>query len=509
MENNLNSTIDQLFKLIFEQFNDIKINENIPELPKLKKDRIKDMKYMYEDEIRIWNGKELKCIHNRKKSQCKECHGGSICEHKRQKSYCKECKGSQICKHKRVRSKCKECHGGSICEHKKERTTCKECKGGSICEHNKRRTRCKECHGGSICEHNRIRSECKDCGGSQICEHNKIRSVCKECGGSQICEHNRIKYFCKECGGKGICQHNKVRSVCKECGGGQICEHKRVRSKCKDCGGSQICEHNKIRSVCKECHGGHICEHNRIRSKCKDCGGSQICEHNKIRSVCKECKGGGICIHNRSRTMCKECHGGHICEHEKARSICPLCSPNSNSLCKHCKKIIINISNYKPYCYHCFIKLNPDCKLSKNHKHKEIFINNFLSEEFKNDDIKIIYNKPIQTELSKRSPDWLIDQQSYTIIIECDENQHRSYTDDDERTEELYEALGSVNSLVMIRINPDKNSKGEYCFDIINGKVIPVDKIWNQRKKELIDLIRLHMKEVPEERLIELYIGYD
>ena len=33
----------------------------------------------------------LKCVHNKRKSYCKECGGGSICEHNRQKSHCKEC----------------------------------------------------------------------------------------------------------------------------------------------------------------------------------------------------------------------------------------------------------------------------------------------------------------------------------------------------------------------------------------------------------------------------------
>ena len=49
------------------------------------------------------------CPHGRRRSQCKECGGGSICEHGRERSKCKECGGSQICEHGRVRSRCKEC----------------------------------------------------------------------------------------------------------------------------------------------------------------------------------------------------------------------------------------------------------------------------------------------------------------------------------------------------------------------------------------------------------------
>jgi hypothetical protein len=55
------------------------------------------------------NARANKCEHNRKKSTCRECGGGSICEHNRRKSICKECGGSQICQHNRIKSTCKDC----------------------------------------------------------------------------------------------------------------------------------------------------------------------------------------------------------------------------------------------------------------------------------------------------------------------------------------------------------------------------------------------------------------
>jgi hypothetical protein len=126
------------------------------------------------------NKDKYKCVHNRQKSQCKECGGTSICEHKRDKSKCKDCGGSQICEHKREKSSCKECGGSQICKHKRVKSACKECGGVSICEHNRQKSRCKEC-GICICEHNKRKSICKECGGSQICEHKKNKSSCKEC----------------------------------------------------------------------------------------------------------------------------------------------------------------------------------------------------------------------------------------------------------------------------------------------------------------------------------------
>merc|ERR1719253_2530135 len=74
-------------------------------------------------------------------------------------------KEGKRCQHNRIRSQCKDCGGGSICQHKRIRSQYKECKGGSICTHGQQRSKCKDCGGGSICVHKRIRSQCKDCGG--------------------------------------------------------------------------------------------------------------------------------------------------------------------------------------------------------------------------------------------------------------------------------------------------------------------------------------------------------
>lgn len=87
-----------------------------------------------------------KCLHNKLKSKCVECGGGSICEHKKNKIYCKECKGKAICEHNRIKYSCKECKGSAICEHNKRKRLCLECKGSGICEHNTRFDICKICN---------------------------------------------------------------------------------------------------------------------------------------------------------------------------------------------------------------------------------------------------------------------------------------------------------------------------------------------------------------------------
>ena len=146
------------------------------------------------------------------------------------------------CEHNRQKSQCRECGGGSICEHNRIRSKCKDCGGGSICKHGMRKTYCKECYGASYCVHDKMKTHCKECGGSSICVHNKIRANCRECGSASFCIHSRRKSQCKECGGSAICIHQKQKFICKECGGSAICIHLRRKSECKECGGSALCK---------------------------------------------------------------------------------------------------------------------------------------------------------------------------------------------------------------------------------------------------------------------------
>ena len=100
---------------------------DLNDLPKRKSDRIIGSTYSFKGELRIWDGRKLRCKHNREKPKCIECAGGSICEHNRERAKCGECGGGSICEHNRERTKCKICGGGSICEHNRERPTCIIC----------------------------------------------------------------------------------------------------------------------------------------------------------------------------------------------------------------------------------------------------------------------------------------------------------------------------------------------------------------------------------------------
>ena len=78
-------------------------------LPKTTKNRIPGRRYLRENKVVIWNGREVVCEHNLKPSRCKDCGGSSICEHDKRRSQCKDCGGSEICLHKKRKTLCREC----------------------------------------------------------------------------------------------------------------------------------------------------------------------------------------------------------------------------------------------------------------------------------------------------------------------------------------------------------------------------------------------------------------
>ena len=85
-------------------------NNSIPYLPKYKKNRIDNTKYLHNDKIILWNGISIICEHNILLYSCKKC-----------------CNQDKLCEHKKLKGRCKQCGGGSFCEHNKERYRCEKC----------------------------------------------------------------------------------------------------------------------------------------------------------------------------------------------------------------------------------------------------------------------------------------------------------------------------------------------------------------------------------------------
>ena len=144
---------------------------------------------------------------------------------RKHRGICKKCEIDQMrCIHNKIKSNCRECGVIYFCIHNKSKQICKECKGSKICIHNKRKSRCKECGASELCIHNIIKYSCRKCVGTYYCIHDKKRTICKDCNGGSLCIHKIIKSRCKECGGSSICQHNKRKDCCCQCNPNVACQ---------------------------------------------------------------------------------------------------------------------------------------------------------------------------------------------------------------------------------------------------------------------------------------------
>ena len=122
---------------------------------------------------------------------------------------------------------------------------------------------------------------------------------------------------------------------------------------------------------------------------------------------------------------------------------------------------------------------------------KEHHLRDTLKEEFK--ELKMIFNRKIDSGCSSRRPDVRVECLTHTVIIECDEEQHKNYSCEEKRTMEIFQDLGN-RPLVMIRFNPDKYEKYEGCFNKTKTGALSLNKKeWTKRIKELVEKIKYHI----------------
>jgi len=81
----------------------------------------------------------------------------------------------------KCRDSVKKAENKSKCVHDRRKSICKDCGGDGICIHNRQKYQCLDCGGSSFCQHNIYKYRCIDCGGSSICIHNKRKDNCKLC----------------------------------------------------------------------------------------------------------------------------------------------------------------------------------------------------------------------------------------------------------------------------------------------------------------------------------------
>jgi Holliday junction resolvase len=184
-----------------------------------------------------------------------------------------------------------------------------------------------------------------------------------------------------------------------------------------------------------------------------------------------------------------------------------------NKKCLECNDTR-STKKYKGYCLRCFIFKFPDVKISKNYKVKEIYMTDFIKEQFK--DEVMIFDKTVGG-CSKRRPDVYIDKLTHILVIECDENKHNIYEEscENKRTMELFKDFGN-RPIIFIRFNPDgynlESKKILSSFKMHKTLYVPVirnKKEWENRLNVLKEYMNKHLVIIPEKEVTIEYLFYD
>jgi hypothetical protein len=161
---------------------------------------------------------------------------------------------------------------------------------------------------------------------------------------------------------------------------------------------------------------------------------------------------------------------------------------------------------YKGYCTHCFSNLFPNDPLTFqiHSKSKEIIIRDFINANFTD----FIHDKSIFTNHCNCTIRRRIDHRKLInntlLVIETDENQHKSYNQMDEeiRYDDLY--MGFSGKWIYIRFNPDS-------YKSLNGKT--TNPQLATRLSELKNEIKYQIERIKNEEnddLLEIkYMYYD
>ena len=158
---------------------------------------------------------------------------------------------------------------------------------------------------------------------------------------------------------------------------------------------------------------------------------------------------------------------------------------------------------YQGYCAYCYINLFPDDPICRNYRTKEKTVVDFIKEVYP--DFTWVTDKQIKDDCSKRRPDLLLDLGHRVIIVEIDENQHKTYNEtcENKRLMELWQDVYH-RPIVFIKFNPDDyeedGEKIESCWktDKRSG-VLQINKEkkeeWNDRLNYLKDMIKYWAKK--------------
>jgi len=279
-----------------------------------------------------------------------------------------------------------------------------------------------------------------------------------------------------------------------------------VNKRCK----SEGCNKQPYYNEPEETKGLYCKDHKKegmidvVNKRCKSKGCNKRPNYNEPGETsglyCKDHKKEGMIdvLHKRCKSEgCKirpyynepeETNGLYCGYHKKAGMVDVV-----NKRCKNewCDTSIRN-SKYEGYCAYCFINMFPDKPISRNYKTKERAVTDYILKEYPN--YTWICDKRIQGGCSKRRPDLMLDLGFQFIIIEVDENQHKS-NDCSCENRRLMELSNDIKfrKLIVIRFNPDsfktrENKTIKSCWKINKGSgilTISSQTDWDNRLKVL------------------------
>ena len=209
---------------------------------------------------------------------------------------------------------------------------------------------------------------------------------------------------------------------------------------------------------------------------------------------------------DKKATFCIGCKNEDMIDIRSPKCITPLCDKHS----------VID-----KYCIRCFYALNPNDKRCKRIKFKENEMIKYIQETFK--DLNWICDNSLigDNMCLKYRPDVLLHLNNHSIIIECDEKQHRHYKDnntcENSREHQIQEALN--RPVVFIRFNPDEyldfnNKKVMSCFNVdkkLGFNTIPKNQEsrWITRLETLKNTVLKSVEKPPIKPIEKIYLYYD
>ena len=156
------------------------------------------------------------------------------------------------------------------------------------------------------------------------------------------------------------------------------------------------------------------------------------------------------------------------------------------------------------YCARCSAYMFPDEKRGY-FKTREMKLKEYLTAQYP--DKTIVHDKRVECHLYR--PDFVFDMGSHVIVIELDENQHRSYDTscDNKRLMSIFHGLGS-RPMVMIRFNPDKYDAIPGCFKK-DGQLSGQGKEWKLRTENLKSRIDFWIESQPDREITIEHLFFD